>query len=108
MDGGIKSRNQPHPDRATYSRKLTKSDGTIDWGKPAEQIEREIRAYTGWPKSRTQIAGRDVIVTKAHITDELEDPLDILCGDNKYLSIDELTAPSGRSMKASDYINGYI
>jgi len=49
----------------TYSRKLTKNDGIIDWTKPAVQIEREIRAYISWPKSRTILAGKEVIVTAA-------------------------------------------
>lgn len=49
----------------TYSRKLTKDDGIIDWTKPAVQIEREIRAYISWPKSRTILAGKEVIVTAA-------------------------------------------
>jgi methionyl-tRNA formyltransferase len=51
--------------QVSYSRKLTKQDGVIDWHKPAEQIEREIRAYIEWPKSRTTLAGKDVIITKA-------------------------------------------
>ncbi len=51
----------------TYSRKLTKEDGLIDWSKPAEHIEREIRAFAEWPKSRATIAGKDVIITKAHV-----------------------------------------
>ncbi len=52
----------------SYTRKLTKADGIIDWSKPADQIEREIRAFIDWPKSRTTIAGKDVIITKAHVT----------------------------------------
>src|SRR5262249_45964550 len=40
------------PTEPSYSRKLTKEDGIIDWKKPAEQIEREIRAFADWPKSR--------------------------------------------------------
>lgn len=59
-------RSQPHPDRATYSRKLTKDDGILDWNKTAEQLEREVRAFIGWPKSRTMLAGKEVIVTAAH------------------------------------------
>lgn len=50
----------------TYSRKLTKADGILDFTKPAERLEREIRAFVEWPKSRTRIAGKDVIITKAH------------------------------------------
>ncbi|MBI3624131.1 methionyl-tRNA formyltransferase [Candidatus Saccharibacteria bacterium] len=64
--GTVKPHAQPHPHRATYSRKLTKEDGVIDWTKPAEQLEREIRAFIDWPKSRTTLAGKEVIITKAH------------------------------------------
>lgn len=66
LDGSVKPRSQPHPERATYSRKLTKEDGRIDWNKPAEQIEREIRAFQGWPGSYTTLAGKEVTITSAH------------------------------------------
>lgn len=108
MDGLNKPKDQPHPDRATYSRKLTKNDGIIDWKKPAIQIEREIRAFQGWPRSRSTIDGKDIIITKAHVSTSKANKLDILCGDNNYLSIDELLAPSGRTMNAKAYINGYL
>lgn len=62
-----KPHNQPHPDRATYSRKFTKADGVIDWTKPAQQLEREIRAYAGWPGSRTLLADKEVIILKARL-----------------------------------------
>jgi methionyl-tRNA formyltransferase len=65
--GSIKPRSQPHPNRATYSRKLTKEDGVIDWTKPAAEIEREIRAFIEWPKSHTELAGKEVIITKAYV-----------------------------------------
>ncbi|MBP7807462.1 methionyl-tRNA formyltransferase [Candidatus Saccharibacteria bacterium] len=68
ISGNITPRRQPHPNRATYSRKLTKDDGVLDWSKPAEQLEREIRAFIDWPKSRTTLAGKDVVITQAHAT----------------------------------------
>lgn len=67
INGEIKPKNQPHPNRATYSAKLSKEDGIIDWSKDAEVIEREIRAYIGWPQSRTKLADIEVIVTKAAV-----------------------------------------
>lgn len=103
----LKPHAQPHPDRATYSRKITKTDGLIDWSKSAYQIEREIRAYYGWPKSYTKLFNHDIIITKAHIEKSQITDLDIKCGDNNYLSIDELIAPSGRKMSARDFLNGY-
>ncbi|HEX8226983.1 MAG TPA: methionyl-tRNA formyltransferase [Candidatus Saccharimonadales bacterium] len=51
----------------TYSRKLTKEDGILDFSKPAVQLEREIRAYAGWPKSRTTIGDKEIVITAAHV-----------------------------------------
>ena len=51
IDVAIKPTGQPHPDRATYSRKLSKQAGPIDWAKPAVQVDGEIGAYGEWPKS---------------------------------------------------------
>ncbi len=51
----------------SYSHKITKADGLINLEKSAEQLEREVRAYKGWPGSRTNIAGTDVTITKAHV-----------------------------------------
>ncbi len=63
----VTPRQQPHPERATYSRKLTKADGILDFSKAATQLEREVRAFIEWPKSRTTVAGQDVVITKATI-----------------------------------------
>jgi len=51
---------------ATYDKKIEKSAGEIDWNKPAAVLEREVRAYAGWPRSRTVLAKRDVVITHAH------------------------------------------
>lgn len=52
---------------ATYSKLITKSDAIIDWSKPAAQIEREIRAFAGWPQSRTKLGSLEVIITKSQV-----------------------------------------
>lgn len=107
IDGEITPKNQPHPDRVTYSRKLTKADGVLDFKKSAPELEREVRAFAGWPKSRTQVFNHDVIITKAHVSPSPKTKLDILCGDGQYLSVDELIGPSGRKMDAKSFLNGY-
>lgn len=103
---------------ATYSRKLTKQDGAIDWNKPAEQIEREVRAYIDWPKSTTKIAGKEVIVTKAHVMPVSPyDPvpghvtiangmLSVACAKDA-LAIDQLKPAGKKEMTAADFIRGY-
>ena len=53
--------------KPTYSRKITKADGVIDWSKPADEIYRQIRAFVEWPKSHIQIGGKDIVITKARL-----------------------------------------
>ncbi|MEO6110187.1 MAG: methionyl-tRNA formyltransferase [Candidatus Saccharimonadales bacterium] len=107
LNDEITLKNQPHPDRVTFSRKLTKDDSILDWSKPADMLECEVRAYIGWPKSRATILDQTVIVTKSHVSDTKTTALDIECGDGKFLSIDELIGPSGRKMDARGFLNGY-
>lgn len=108
VSGLLTPKSQPHPDRATYSRKLTKPDGLIDWSEPAATIERKVRAYQPWPRCSTVINNHRVIVLKSHITDNKKTPLDILCGDGAFLSIDELIAPSGKTMSGDAFLRGYL
>jgi methionyl-tRNA formyltransferase len=107
LDGSLQPKAQDDS-KATYDRLIKKEDGVIDWNKPAQQLEREVRAYLGWPSSKTEIQGNRVAIIEAHVTEQAEDPLDIKCGDGKYLSIDRLMAPSGRKMSARDFVNGYL
>jgi len=43
---------------ASFAPELKKQDGEIDWSKPAEEIERFIRAMTPWPSAWSRIADR--------------------------------------------------
>lgn len=118
LTGEISPKNQPHPDRATYSRKLTKQDGTIDWQKPAAEIEREIRAFAGWPQSHTTLGSVDVIITAAHAvpvddatpgTIEVDDDLGLLIvytGEG-YLCIDGLKPVGKKEMPVKAFLAGY-
>jgi methionyl-tRNA formyltransferase len=109
LDGGLKPTVQDSS-QATYSALLTKEDGLL---RPdtlsAIDAERKVRAYLGFPKSKLTVLGHDIIITKSHVSSEVETktPLDVLCRDGAYLSIDELIAPSGRIMNAAAFLNGY-
>jgi methionyl-tRNA formyltransferase len=102
---------QPIPQddtKATYCKLLDKKDNQL---RPnlteAKAAERIIRAHLGFPKTKYNILGYPIIIIKSHVSEEQKTPLDILCQDNKYLSIDELVAPSGHTMSAKDFLNGY-
>ncbi|HEY2003953.1 MAG TPA: methionyl-tRNA formyltransferase [Candidatus Saccharimonadia bacterium] len=53
--------------QATTTRLITKDDGRINWSQPAETLERQIRAYLGWPGSRAELAGTEITITQAHV-----------------------------------------
>jgi methionyl-tRNA formyltransferase len=100
-----------------YSRKLTKEDGVLDFNKPAAIIEREIRAYLEWPKSHATIAGKDIVVTAAHVvaTDSvnkvgtvftLNKELLIQTGDG-VLVVDSLKPAGKPEMRAAAFVAGY-
>lgn len=76
---------------ATYDNLLSKKDGVVDWRKPAQQIEREIRAFMNWPKSHVKIGDRDVIITKARAVSDIDLLENIKCGEiittDDYLAI---------------------
>jgi methionyl-tRNA formyltransferase len=106
----------PQPDEPpTYSHKLSKADGIIDWHKSAIQLEREIRAYSGWPRSRTQLGSINVIVTAAHVVPASgpisklfieQQQLGVYCGQDT-LIIDTLIPIGKKEMSAQAFLNGY-
>lgn len=108
LSGGINPYSQPGQ-TPTYSRVLKKADGEMDINKSAIQLEREVRAYAGWPKSRVKLFDRyEVVVTKARVVKSPQDgALVIACADNSYLEIAELIAPSGRKMDGAAFLHGY-
>lgn len=99
----------PQPARApTYSRKLTKEDGVLDLSKPATRLEREVRAFAGWPKSKLTVFNQPIIVKKARVAQSITNgALVVPCGEQTFLEILQLTAPSGRTMSGADFIRGY-
>jgi len=94
--------------KATYCKLMDKKEA---WIKPAQvtaaEAERIVRAHLNFPKTKTNIIGNDIIITKAHVSIQQETSVDILCKDKKYLSIDELVTANGRKMSIKDFLNGH-
>jgi methionyl-tRNA formyltransferase len=96
---------------ATYTKTLAKADGVLDpVAATAAECERKIRAYRGWPRTRLDFHGREVIITGAKVLDGFAGddwPDIVLCADDTYLQILELVNPkSGKQMKTADYLRG--
>lgn len=92
---------------ATYTKLIQKNDGTMDTTKPAVQLEREVRAYAIWPKSKIALFGHTITVTKAHVAANAQDGDLVVPCNPGWLAIDELIAPSGKTMRGADFLRGY-
>jgi methionyl-tRNA formyltransferase len=99
----------------TYSRKIDKKDGYINFDKPAPVLEREIKAFNTWPKSHCKIGALEVVITSAS-TKKGSTPVGewIIDGNRLFvgcrasvLEILELKPIGKNTMPAESFINGY-
>ena len=101
----------------SYSHKLTKEDGILDFTKTADVLEREVRAYNEWPRSRTLIGDVEITITAAHadVRDEnrgayfttTEGALAFSCADQTALIIDCLKPSGKKEMTSQEFLRGY-
>ncbi len=102
-------------DEATYCKLISKTDGIIDWDKPATDIERQVRAFHKWPKSRTKLNDIELIITKARTSTENGEPgkLDLIEGSLRVyggegcLIIDALQPIGKKEMPIQAFLAGY-
>jgi len=105
--------NSPKP---SYTRKLTKSDGILDWSKSANRLKDEVRAYADWPKSQASFGTIDCIITQAavihndgHAHGKLfthNKELAVACGKDAIV-IKKLKPAGKKEMDSISFIAGY-
>jgi len=95
--------------QATYCHLISKQAAHLSPdSQTAEQAERLVRAYKAFPRARLNVGNHDLIILEAHITSTAEHALSTRFSDGAYLTIDELVAPSGKTMTAEAFIKGYL
>jgi methionyl-tRNA formyltransferase len=101
---------------ATYDEKIDKSVAELDFrAKSAQQLTREVRAFAGWPRSRANIAGHQVIITKAHPAEGtgaagtlwLEEHQLGVYANSGILVIDSLLPSGKKELSAAAFLAGY-
>ncbi|HUD11266.1 MAG TPA: methionyl-tRNA formyltransferase [Candidatus Saccharimonadia bacterium] len=102
--------------QASHVGLIKKADGRVDWTKPADAIEREIRAYLGWPGSYTKINGTPVTITASHISPKDGEPGTAYISPSSELAvyanmssliIDRLTPAGKREMTGIEFLAGH-
>jgi len=56
------------PARATYAPKIAKSEGVVDWNRPAQQIHNLIRGLWPWPHAATFLGGTRYILHRSRLS----------------------------------------
>ncbi len=106
LEGRIKLRTQNHS-KATYTKKLTREDGKIDWKKPPKYIERMIRAFYPWPGCWTKIHLRGGVAPETHLGGEKR--LKILKAhlENGKLVLDQVQLEGKKPVAYKQFLEGY-
>lgn len=111
---------EPQDDtQATMTRLLQKSDGWLDWQRPAAELARQVRAYTPWPGAFTTWQGRTLKIQRARAIPFETDlppgacfasagdtPLAVICGEGA-LALEVIQLEGKRAMPAAEVLRGH-
>ena len=109
---------------ATFTQRLTREDGRLDWTQSAESIERRVRALTPWPGAFTTWRGRTVKALRVRSEElgvrsegggEREPGTVVALGDGRVavvcgqgaLELAELQMEGRRRAASADFVAGY-
>jgi methionyl-tRNA formyltransferase len=114
LDGSLKPTKQNDKEASTDSL-IKKSAAQLNFEEPAEKLERQVRAFAGWPRSKTVLGTTEVIITKAHPVDINGLPGTLWFGDQQIgvhakegtLMIDALIPAGKKEMTVSAFLSGY-
>jgi methionyl-tRNA formyltransferase len=115
LDGSLSPQAQDESN-ATYTEQISKANSELDFTKPAVALAREVRAYTGWPRSRAKLGTTEVIITSAHPNNDVsgtpgklflaDKQLGVHCAEGTLL-IDSLVPAGKKEMTAAGFLAGY-
>ena len=113
INGKIKAWPQDHS-QATFCKIIKKEDGKIDWNKSAEEIEKQIRAYSVWPTTYTQ----NLKILEADLENKKTDKIigEVFLDENKNLCVQtgdgililkQVQLEGKKPMPIKDFLNGH-
>lgn len=114
LDGTLKPSTQTGS--VTYDKRLAGAQGELDYNLPAMTLERKIRAFLGWPRSKTSIGSTRVTITSAHVLNDLtaargkfiEKAGELVVGTAEgSLVIDRLIPDGSKEMSGPDFMRGH-
>ncbi len=106
---------------ATYSTRLTREDGRLDWSRPAEELVRRVRAFHPWPGTFTTWEGRRLVVLSAApirqesgtapgtvtgLFDSGSGPVILVATGQGELAVSDLQIEGRRPLSATEFVRG--
>jgi len=104
----------PQPvEGVTYAEKLRKEEGQLVWMAPAEDLERQIRAFTPWPGAFFHCGDERIKVLEAeHVKHTstagfvIDDGITVGCGIDA-LKLKKLQRPGKKPLSAKQFLQGH-
>lgn len=103
-------------DEATYTRRITKEDGMIDWRDSAAAIVSRVRAFNPWPTAYTIWQEQQLRLLRATARPGRGEPgqvlgldgADLLVGTGDgLLAVEQLHLAGGRPLAPADFLRGH-
>lgn len=107
----------PQPELgATYAAKIAKAEAVLDWRRPAQELERAVRAFDPFPGAIAMLQSTAVKIWRARVAEASGEPGTVLrsdaqgvlvaCGDAA-LYLTELQKPGGKRLAAGEFLRGF-
>jgi len=117
LAGEIQAQEQDH-NKATFSKKIQKSDGRVAWEDTAESIDRKVKAYNPWPIAFTHLGEQYLRIWDTDLSSDTnnynkpgsviehnEHGVLVSTGDGNLL-VKKIQPAGKESMDASDFARG--
>jgi methionyl-tRNA formyltransferase len=105
----------------TYAAKIDKAEARILWGRHAEEISRQVRAFNPWPMAETRFDGKQLRIWEAEAIDSpglsgaerppgsvltaTREGIDVVCGTG-VLRILKLQLAGRKALQAEEFLRG--
>lgn len=117
IEKGDAPREKQNDELSSYASMISRETGHIDWSKPAKTVLNLVRGCYPYPMSYSDYNGEMLKIIHASFGGERvgtpgsisvkDKKFEIICGDGKYIIVDEIQFKGGKRMTTESYLNGH-
>lgn len=117
IDAGSVHAEEQDEALVTYAEKLEKSEASLDWSQPAEQLARKVRGLNAWPVAQTRYRGEILRIWQAEAmaSDANAEPGTVICAGKNMdvatgkglLRLHEVQLPGGKRMAVQAFLSAH-